>query len=212
RAPSDLSRSTASRGAKGARAMSNATDRPNPGGKGSPRGGDPWLMARYGVMALAVLVFLYLAWRGWTAYQTYQKVESHEFALADLPYNDVTKLAVDVRLDQARSFLSYNVLLLGVLWGLIVFRKEGPVIAWGDVPEGVVFVLANLAIGLNAWCYWLYMRLISALAGTAAKHSEGGMLSVPDFLDPRVGVFAQVQLVLGFASVSVYDVPKSPRI
>jgi hypothetical protein len=171
----------------------NISDRPQPAKAATPSRNNRLLVARYVVMAIACLVFLWIASMSWTVYKTYRDVETKQIDLEDLPYNDITKLAIDTRLDQSKGMFTYNVLLLGILWGLILVRKEGPVITSRDIPEGVVFILANLAIILNTLCHTFYMRLITSIAAAAAKRSEGGMLSILNFLDKRIDIFAEVQ-------------------
>jgi hypothetical protein len=151
------------------------------------------LAARYAVMLVGLGVFVWVLVLSVTVYGTYRQVESRELALEDLAYNDLTKLAIDVKRDQSKSLFTYNVVLLGVLWGLILLKKEGPLINWGDVPEGVLFLLGNVAVALNALCYSLYAGLVSSIASVAARRAEPGALSVPNFLDPRIDVFFRVQ-------------------
>ncbi len=150
------------------------------------------LRARWLVAAFATVGFALLLWVSIPAFTTYNQIQGKRVALPDLPFNDVTKLALDVKLDQAKTLFTYNVLLLGILWGLVVVQKDVPGLSWGDVPEGVVFLLANVTAVLNALYYSYYVQLVSGAAASAARQG-GKALSLPDVLDRRIDVFAEVQ-------------------
>jgi len=130
-------------------------------------------------MIVAILVSVWIGRVVDEAHHAYVDMRSHirqgEFDLGDLPVNDATKTALTLKLDQSKNLFTYNVALLSILWGLILFKKEGPVLSWGDVPEGIIFLIANVAVVANGFCHTLYVRLVGELATAGGKGTDSKM-------------------------------------
>lgn len=154
------------------------------------------LFGRIVVLILAVCLLGYACRVTFPVILVLSRVSSGEVDLDDVPYNDLTRLAFDVRREESQSQLSYNVILLGILWGLILVSKDAPTISFtsNDFPESVCFVIGNLMIVLNVGCYYLYTQAMSSLAVAGGKHPEpDGKLTIADFVAPEIDTFSSAQ-------------------
>jgi hypothetical protein len=152
----------------------------------------------YMLLLVAVLVFLYalLAFLGLVDTYTYINSRPTDLDFEVRPYNLATKAALDIKLDQAKTSLTILIVLLGVLWGLILVKKDVPGITVDDIPEGSIFILANVAIIINALCYLWYTRMLYTFAAIGGKTSKTGSdVVIPDFADPRIDQFYDAQLI-----------------
>jgi hypothetical protein len=156
--------------AEGVAPPSNGPNQPEIGTKA-----DWYLRGRMLITALSFLLLGLLVWNLATkAWPAYQRIESHELVLDDVEYDSVAKFAIDAKVDQAKSILTYVIILLGVVWGFLLFKPNAPGIEKSDLPEIIMFVLTNLAVFIHLMIYWYYMQLITGLAGAAAKSHNPG--------------------------------------
>jgi hypothetical protein len=172
---------------------------------------------RWVCSAAVFYIFLLIATKSYSILETIDMINNEDLTLPDRLYNDVTKSSIDIKLEQSRSLFSYNLLLGGVLWGMIIIKKDSPAIAWTDVPEWIMFVLANLAIAVNGFCFFSYVSLVSSLlasAGNSAIRPE----SIPDLYDRRIDLFAATQqhtlflilLMVGLLFLSTHRLKEPP--
>jgi hypothetical protein len=89
-----------------------------------------------------------------------------------LPFNDVVKGAIQLRLETSRSMFQVTIVVFGALWGLII-TKEGVRHSFTDSqPEFLLFTIANACLLFSAYGHLRYsMRLaeVQADAGTLAE-------------------------------------------
>lgn len=145
---------------------------------------------RWGVTALASGGFLWILLSGVPLLATYQQLRSGRISFADLPFNDVTKVALEMKLDQGKSQFAYSIVLFGVLWGFVAVSKDRPRLSAADIPELIILTMATLVLVANGASFVYYMNTLSRLTATAGR--QGGS-SMPDSLDSRVEGFARFQ-------------------
>lgn len=115
-----------------------------------------------------------------------QDWEEQRFVQNSLPYNALTKASLDMVLDRAKSLFTYNLVLAGIVWGLVLTKKEGPRIWAGDTPEWGMFVVANALILSNAYCYTKFLWFMNVSILTGGKYFTEHNVTIPDFMDSRI--------------------------
>lgn len=121
------------------------------------------------------------------------------------PFNDLTKTAVDINVEQSRSLFQVTLLVLGALWGLIIAAQpRAPRIAQSDLPEIVMFVFANLLLVGSLFWHVLYLDSIADAYGLAASTcADVGKQCIPDVLDDQIHHLFKHQRALLIAGVIV---------
>ena len=154
-----------------------------------------WKVIRW-IMAVASLsvVGAEIGYLAWETTPTIRRFERGEVDLGDLEYDTVTKFAVDLRTDQAKSMLTYVVVMLGALWSLLLVKPDSPGIGGRDPQEILMFLAANVAVFVHVWLYSRYMGFVSGLAAAASRsRNPGDSPSIPDIFDARINLFASLQ-------------------
>src|SRR5438132_13708684 len=96
-----------------------------------------------------LFAFVALAAAGVAAYYAYDlghyanQVLGNRVTVQSMKYNERTKAAIDVRLDQGRSLFQLGLLVTGALWGLVIAKPDETRILLRHWPEIVRFILAN---------------------------------------------------------------------
>jgi hypothetical protein len=152
-------------------------------------------VVRWALAGVSVVLFVLLILWSWPALQARSRIANAQAAFGDRPYNDLTKVSIDLQLDQARGQFAWVLLLAGVLWGMFIVKKDQPTIAWNDLPELLMFLLCNVAMVVNAFCYFSYMTFVSGLFAAAgeAADDKGRVSHIPDILGSDIIVFADTQ-------------------
>src|SRR5438128_2176000 len=109
-----------------------------------------WLVAGVSVVVwLATLVYMFAVAR-----------DAGGTGFGKLPFNDVVKGAVQLRLDTSRSLFQVTLLIFGALWGLIVTREGLRHKVSDSKPEFILFAVANLCLLLSSYAYLRYSMRI----------------------------------------------------
>jgi hypothetical protein len=121
----------------------------------------------------------------------YRKLTAGDVFLDDLSLQDLSSKALDIHLERSSTLLSYNIVLGGLMWSLIVFSKEQRTIrvldhGSDDWPEFISFVIGNCFLICNCLAYWADTAVIESLLESGARASTKELLSLPDIYDSRV--------------------------
>src|SRR5882724_1903699 len=66
--------------------------------------------------------------------------------LEDIPYNELTKESIDLRLEFSRSLFEVGLLITAALWGLIIAKKDEAGVVLKDHQEVIMFFSASLLL------------------------------------------------------------------
>ena len=142
-----------------------------------------------GIATAAVMGFAVWAWQF--------KASNYDIValIGERPFNEQTKVAVDVRLTEAANMFQLGLLVLASLWGLVIAKKDEARLTFEDWPELLMFVEASAAIVGSFTLYKVYVDDISDLYALAGKTcSSNGDQCIPDVLSPKVQGFLDFQL------------------
>ena len=143
-------------------------------------------------------------------YTVGQQIINHELRLKDVPYNDLTKGSIDIKVDQAKAILQVSFVVLGVLWGLVIIKEGQAKIGRKDRPEMLMFLAANLAFVIQFACYLLFTDAVSsAYSAAGAIGGAKESWSIPDILSSSFGNLSWYQLwawavVIGAAGLTYF--------
>jgi len=73
------------------------------------------------------------------------------------PYNELTKSAIDLGLDQSKSLFQLGLLVLASLWALMFAKTDERTILLADTPEVVMFVTATILLLCSQICHLSYL-------------------------------------------------------
>jgi hypothetical protein len=137
----------------------------------------------------------------WDAYRRIPKYES----LKQIPYNDMTKVAVELKVAQSNHLFDLGLVLLGALWALVIAKKDEVGITLGDWPEVITFCIASLLLLLSFVCHESYLDNLSDAHLLGAMTSLPGKVMVPDVSDPLVTYLLenQIGLLVGGSFIAV---------
>jgi hypothetical protein len=121
-----------------------------------------WLLTSICSLA-CVAAMVYAAWK-WR--------ESRRAPVEMIPFNDVVKAAITLRLDTAKSLFQVALLVFAALWGLLFAKKEAARIVFSDTPELVLFGLGNVVLLLSLGSYLAYALELSVIQGDAGVIAE----------------------------------------
>ena len=106
-------------------------------------------------LAAIVLVGIGVYVFGWELYTS----GSH-YVFDDKPFNELTKAAVDIRLEHTGNMFQIGIAILAALWGLLFVRKEEAILVFEDAPELTMSVCATILLLLSIVCHLFYTDII----------------------------------------------------
>lgn len=158
---------------------------------GSTRGRSRWCVVAIGV-AVTLLSVWFALWPSWASRQ----------ALFDpIPFNDVVKSAIELRLETSRSLLQMCLLSFAALWGFFITKEGVPHKVSESIQEFILFAGANIAMIASMFCHVWYSITVAryqADAGVMAEQTRDGGASpiIPDVFGPRINFLFDLQLWL----------------
>lgn len=133
-----------------------------------------------------------------------------------IPYIDPVKLAVSQKLEGAKGLFQTSLLIIGVLWGLVITKKDDKSLL-SDVPEVVMFAIANCLFCLSIYCYSEYTNaMATVLAFPGIQYDEPKDQTIMDFRDSRIDnlylwqsrVFILAMIVTALSLISAHSLKK----
>jgi hypothetical protein len=106
--------------------------------------------------------------------------------VGERPFNELTKAAIELRLDQAKTLTQLGLLALGALWALVISKKDEAGITLRDRPELLMFVEACLSLLLSFASYTFYATGVSDAYALAGQTCAAPPMCIPDVFDPRI--------------------------
>jgi hypothetical protein len=81
--------------------------------------------------------------------------------LKELPYNEATKAAVELRVQHIKDVFEMAVVALGALWALVIAKKDEARIAFGDYPELSMLLCASASLLLSVLWHEFYLERLT---------------------------------------------------
>lgn len=118
-------------------------------------------------------------------------------------YNELTKAAIELRVDEAKSLFQLSLLVIAALWGLIIAKKDEAHLTLGDGPELTMFLCASAMLLLSLWWHISYLDSISDAYKTAgATCVTEKTQCIPDVFDTAINdLFRYQEQFLGVGSL-----------
>jgi len=126
--------------------------------------------------------------------------------VADKPYNELIKSAVDTRIDQSKALFQVGLLMTAALWGLLIAKEQEAKLVLSDRPELWMFVCASLLLLVSFVCHISYLEVVAYFYHLGGEQYVPNNASLPDMFDPKVDFLYEHQiwfLVAGFTTAAV---------
>jgi hypothetical protein len=117
------------------------------------------------LLVLAIVVYAIFSWEDVTV-------------VKDMKLNDLIKAGVQLKVEQSRSEFQLSLLIIGVLWALIIAKKDEARIVLSDSPELIMFICANLLLIMSSVFHIFYVEDIVNIYSQAGGLPGGD--SIPD--------------------------------
>ncbi len=104
-------------------------------------------------------------------------------------YTEPIKAAVAQKLESSKGLFQASVLVLALLWGLVIAKKDEHKLLLTDVPEFVMFLLATIWFAASWYCYSEYLDAMAQIHSRDAKYSEPADVVIMDFRSPLINSF-----------------------
>jgi hypothetical protein len=142
----------------------------------------------------------------WTAIYKVQKIDPLSLT-GELPFNEASKAAIDLRISQSGDFLKVCILFLGGLAALVIAKRDEARIGLADHPETVMCICAALAL-IGSWIWHeLYLNELSHYLLEGARTCFGkDEKCVPDVFEGPLRYLFRFQisfLVLGAVQAGI---------
>jgi len=117
--------------------------------------------------------------------------------LNEIPYNEATKAALDIRVQHTGNLFELTVLSLGALWALVIAKRDEARIAFGDRPELIMFVFASLSLLLSILWHEIYLDTLGYFLLLGARTC----FNAPEKCLPDVFEYGPLKTVYTFQEV-----------
>jgi hypothetical protein len=154
-----------------------------------------WTLAVTSVAAATII----LSYVGYPLLHVHPKLSTYK----DRNYNELTKTAIDLRIDQSKSLSQLNLLMLGALWALVIAKRDEARIVLSDRPELIMFVAASallLASEVFHIFYLEYIRYFFQEAGAVYAHDAP---TIPDLFASVLANQFGAQMALSITGVAM---------
>jgi len=132
-----------------------------------------------------------------------------------VPYTEPTKAAVAQKLEGAKGMFQITMLVMAVLWGLLIAKKDERALFFSGShrQEVFLFITANLLFLASAYCYSGYTDAMSSVHVQGQVELEDPKdITIMDFNDPRINgfyvwqmrIWVTAMVVTGLALASAY--------
>jgi hypothetical protein len=108
-------------------------------------------------------------------------------------YTDPIKAAVAQKLEAAKGLFQASLLVVAVLWGLVIAKKDEHKLLLTDLPEFGMFLLANIWFVASCYSYTGYLDAMADVHSRAPKYVEPADLRIMDFRSPLINGFYAIQ-------------------
>jgi len=87
-------------------------------------------------------------------------------------YLEAKKAAIDIRVDDSKSYFEMTLATLGALWALIAAQRNETRIRLSDTPEILMLFAACAVLLLSLFWHFLYLETVSAAYSLAVDPSQ----------------------------------------
>jgi hypothetical protein len=142
----------------------------------------------------------------WAAIYKTQKIDGFRHT-GELPFNEASKAAIELRISQSSDFLKVCILFLGGLVALIIAKRDEARIGLADRPETIMFICGTLAL-VGSWTWHeLYVNGLSHYLLEGARTCfDNDKKCVPDVFNAPLDYLYRFQisfLVLGAVQTGI---------
>jgi hypothetical protein len=124
---------------------------------------------------------------------------SMDAGIEDIPYNDLTSKSIETRLNLSQSLFQVSLLIIGILWGLIIAKKDETQLVFSEYPEMIMFISGSTLLLLSLCSHTIYINNISHYLAVAAQAfpspQANEFISMPNFFDQNVNYLFIVQVI-----------------
>lgn len=128
-------------------------------------------------------------------------------AVETISYTDAVKAAIAQKIDSSKAIFQASLLVMAVLWGLILAKKDERKLIFTSVPEWVMFFIANACFAVSFWCYSTYMDMMAAIhtMGNTADvvHQKASDVLIYDYRDEKLSSFLKSQQYIWCLGIAV---------
>ncbi|MCE9566537.1 MAG: hypothetical protein K8U57_31320 [Planctomycetes bacterium] len=102
-------------------------------------------------------------------------------------YTDAVKAAITQKLEGAKGLFQASLVVLGILWGLVIAKKDDRALRITDRPEMIMFLSANVLFLVSGYCYSAYTDAMATVhAAGPVEYEDPKDLTIMDFRDSRI--------------------------
>lgn len=184
------------------------------------------LCFRWGLFVLSIAV---------SAWVVYVELSQARMAttqkIGSITFSDPVKAALENKLATSRSLSQAGLVVLGVLWGLMIGKKDEVRIIFGDWPETLMFLFANVMVIASLVFGYLHAERITDACASGfekkndatavippATKDEEKVYSIPDLFGPRIDYLYVLQsfalmggvILCGFTFFSAHRLKDNP--
>lgn len=123
-----------------------------------------------------------------------QRMPSRD-VLPDIAYNELTKAAIDVELDQSKTLYQVGLLAIGAVVGISITNKKEAALVLSDWPE--IFMSAcSLLLLLGSFGFYLFhLSQVQDAYAMAGRVNDAGLKSMPDVFSRGIEGLYDVQML-----------------
>ena len=106
-------------------------------------------------------------------------------SISPVKHSKLLDVSRSVRIEITKNLLNVDLLVLAVLWGLIIGKRDEVRIVMNDWPELVSFGVGNIFLLSSFVLHFSYMAAIANIHHSASPFFQSDK-SVPDLADPKI--------------------------
>lgn len=116
-------------------------------------------------------------------------------AFTSITYTDPIKSAVVQKLEGSKGLLQISLLAFGVVWGLIITKRDEKIFSSKDWRENTMFIITNLLFLLSGFCYYFYTNAMAdvLVQGNTVPLEPDEPATIINFRDPLINGFVELQ-------------------
>jgi len=122
-----------------------------------------------------------------------QRVLEEAAQFRAIAYTDPVKQAVEQKLAIGKEVFQATLIVLGVVWGFVIVKREERILQLEDWPEWVMFLFANAWFVASCYSYLQYLDVLAGFHGSAIRYLEPKDLTIPDYRNEKVETFLNFQ-------------------
>lgn len=133
---------------------------------------------------------LWVAIEAFQAYGTLAQTDQFK----KLAYTDTIKEAVAIKVESSKGLAQATLILIGVLWGMIVTKKEERVLLLSNWVELVAFLVANALLLASMYMHTEYAGVMAATHTAGVGPLQPKIVTILDFTATPIQQFYSLQM------------------